>query len=182
MAYDFDGTTDYFYRSTSLTYDNGLSFSAWVNPDVNNENSGIVSALRPGTNVNFAYMLVRTDGAINATIRGTTVGDTVGAASPASLLQTGSWQHLAAFCGKNNQSVWYNGTKYTTGSAALSSTPLNPTQIEIGAESEFSQDFNGSIEMVGVWDRELTDGEFIALSKGIDPKLIPNGKLYCPLI
>jgi hypothetical protein len=147
--------------------DNGCSFSVWLR---SNDTLTAGVALGRYTTVNddrFIRISVNLVEAITFEIwPDGTSGGCSATTSDATFQTDNSWQHIVGvYNNQTNQTkIFYNGNLKTTTDCSFSS--INTTawddneQFRIGGDaSSLSQDWNGSIDELVVWNRSLTDSE-----------------------
>jgi len=181
-ALDFDGSGDYVNvgNDDSLEIDitnSNVTISAWVYPKVL-DNYEPVFAADDYDGAYYGYMLMITpDGYVWLTY-----GDGTGAGSNnrrtktgTTSLQTNTWYHVVGIIrGATDMSIFINGIddggtySGTGGDVSYSSASASIGRVRFGT---LDNEFNGSIDEVMVFNRELTEGEVrllpVLLKRGI---------------
>lgn len=85
-----------------------------------------------------------------------------------SILQLNQWQHIifikSMSTGTSRSKVWYNGSKiYDQVTNNVINYDASVTNITLGNFGGFSFPYSGKLDMVGLWNRELTDQEIQTL-------------------
>jgi len=188
MAYQLNGTSDYFPLGFTPVNQLPLTMACWFNPD--------------DVATKYALMGLGVNSGGNERISliadGSAAGDPVGAearnsssttatATTSTSFQTGSWQHAAGvFTSTTSRRAFLNG-----GGAASNSTSISFAsaidRLHVGARLSVgvaSNLFKGKIAEAAMWNVALTDDEVAALAQGISPNLIRPGSLwfYAPLV
>lgn len=165
----FSGSSQYLVANTPIAVP---PMSLWIeaNPASVTVNHETITLHNGGASTNFAFLLGRSDGAINATQRGPTAGtDDSSADAPASTMVLNQWESWGGSFSASSTNLYFGRKKWT---AAPSATlPVAFSQLVIGANqiTAFLRYWNGSLRRAGVWNVQLTDAEFFALNAGEDP-------------
>jgi hypothetical protein len=179
MARDFNGTTDEALAGSAVLTATPISFSAWFDSDAAGDDV-LVGLTASGSAQRF---IVRLSGSstIVANAR-----DGVGNkdATTSTTFSTGVWNHAgAAFASSTSRAAYLNGGG--KGTNATSSTPASIDRTSLAFSAGISAElfFDGKLAEIGIWDVELTDAEFLTLSKGLCPKFVrpANLRLYVPM-
>lgn len=87
-----------------------------------------------------------------------------GDASVSSLLQLNLWQHIVFIKSLDgNTKVWYNGTNVYNQPTNNPGNYQPTTNITLGNYGGLNFPYNGKLDMVGLWNRELTEQEIAIL-------------------
>lgn len=161
QSYDFDGSSDYLTGSfVDLDTLGQFTYSIWLNPDVNTTAYDIMNPTDAGWGAKRLY--VPATGEIYATIgKGTSPNTACG--SGYILNATGDWTHVALSV-KNSGEIrlYVNGVSYKNCSFAASMSGANPDMF-IGAQYTGNLKFNGQIDDVRIYNKQLTSEEIIAI-------------------
>jgi len=157
----FDGVNDYVVTSLNFSNFNAFTISAWVNA-ISNTTSTIASSgytvtalesfvLQRSTTPKFRLTVYNNTGSSNCDLNS---GNVTG---------LNSWDFVTAIVNTTNCSIYVNGILQAT-RAMKYPISINVGSIEIGARSlGNSQNFNGSIDEVMIFNRSLSAGEIASL-------------------
>lgn len=157
---DFDGTNDSVNISDNDKYSinttNKFTVAAWVNPDTL---SGAADFVSKGTTSNYEWAL-RYSGANVQGILWQADGTTLASAT-SSTLSTGSWQHIAMTVDLANNviTIYKNGDKLTSDTAFTGSYTNGTAALRIGERADGSNDVDGKIDEVRIYNRVLSEKE-----------------------
>ena len=177
MAFNFNGTTEY-YQNSAVLASPPMTFAAWFNCDQNTGAEGIVATGQPGST---DYHVLQVNGNVGGDpIRAGSSTGTFRSATSSTGYTVGQWHHGAASFDSSSpyRQVWLDGgSKGTDTSANVATTP---TVTEIGRRPSGSPvEFNGRIAEVGIWDVVLTDAEVAMLAAGFAPPFVRPESLVC---
>jgi hypothetical protein len=161
----FDGSNWLTSENISVSFENGITFSAWVKvTDVQVGENKLFGFISESGAYFYAAIFARDD-----SWNGQLFADMGYAASNFSLdenntlrVQSNTWAFVTFVCDNTNWSAWVNGDKVTfstPGTIDSSST----TYINIGSGVATENPFNGEIDAVGIWNRALSDAEVAEL-------------------
>lgn len=197
MAYDFDGTGDYFDFGDLSVFDelSTMTVAAFVQMDTLTADGGILTHRgTAGDNDGFIFLFddvaglsARTDtftlyveeDAANARIEGATSAAT-----------TGSWQHVGAtFLGNDSNGLRLyvggaedaNSPASSVGVSTTSTSTLNPG-VQVGDAADGTRDIDGKLAEVAAWNRVLSGAEMASLASGFSPLFFPGLIFYAPLV
>ncbi len=154
-----DGTGDYVvldgYQGADITGSGARTISAWINTS---SDGAIVSYGGTAAGQKFIF---RVEGNV---LR---VEHNGGNVKGSTIVNDGQWHHVAMTLPSGGSNGLNDITFYVDGVAetfsATSTAPLNTTttnEVHIGRDfQDFNRDFNGSIDDLGIWNRELTADE-----------------------
>lgn len=154
----FDGT-NYLQRSSLTTKLNPsgptgqFTASIWINPASFSNYQAFIGGPNGGG------FIIHTDASGGLYCNEATAGD----ASISSVLQLNQWQHIVFV--KSNQSgyrtkVWLNGTQiYNQPTNNNSNYDANVSSITLGNFGGLFFPYDGKLDMVGLWNQELTQSE-----------------------
>lgn len=161
---DYDGTNDSISVSDndafSVSTTNKLTVSAWIYPD---SNSGTRQIITKGTTSNFEWSLGSNANLYQILIWSSS-GSVIANLSLSQGFQANQWQHFAFTIDlSTNTAVAYrNGV--VAASATISGTYTNGTAaVRFGERADGSNDFDGKIDEVRIYNRILSDKEITAL-------------------
>jgi len=165
--------TSNYLRNTALSTplnpdgpDGEFTASIWINPSSFSNYQAFLGAPSGGG------FIIHTDASGAIYCNETTAGD----AFVSSTLQLNQWQHVVFV--KSNSSgyrtkVWYNGTQvYDQLTNNRSNYDASVTDITLGNYGGLGFPYNGKLDAVGLWNRELTDQEIATLynnGSGLEP-------------
>jgi hypothetical protein len=184
-ALDFDGTDDNLRLGSVLLSAAPMTVCAWVNLDNNTSahtifHIGDTAAAADRFQLDFNGA----GGGSNDPVRFVTTRSTSGTASTANFYTASTWHHG---CGRTSGAASrYSALDGTmSGEETSNLTPANLDDTNIGVRNELTDTLftDGRIAELGVWNRALSDGEILSLSKGFSPKCFPSGLVsYIPMI
>ncbi|MEP7166773.1 MAG: LamG-like jellyroll fold domain-containing protein [Candidatus Woesebacteria bacterium] len=161
---DYDGTDDSTAVSDndafSVNTTNSFTVSAWVNPDTN---SGTVNIISKGNTSNFEWSLGASTTQAQA-ILWDSGGSVIAQANISTLFSTGSWQlyTFTADLNSNTLTIYRNGV--LGGTATIAGTYTNGTaNLRFGERADGSNDYDGKIDDVRIYNRALSSGEVMRL-------------------
>ena len=181
QAFDFDGVDDYINMSnpSNLNFDASTSFSvvAWINHSKNNVGTYETVLAKQQSTVEGYYLYRSVANRTTFYVRaGTNVSNPRINGSDVDQTQ---WHFLVGVYDKtkNITSLYIDGDNKTDSREIETwGTISNSLDFLIGARSDGSQVFNGSIDEVAIFDRALTQNEILSLyNKSMD------GEGYCDL-
>jgi subtilisin-like proprotein convertase family protein len=137
-------------NSASLDITGSFSLEAWVNP-ASTSNKGVISKggtlLKYGIRITGSRVVFITNGAVRLSSKTT------------SLIPVNTWTHISATFNSSTNScnIYINGIPDT--SAVVAATPTSNTDSLFIGNSGTTTPFNGKLDEVRVWNRELTATE-----------------------
>lgn len=167
-ALDFDGVNDYaLIGTTSALNPESISFSAWIRPTAVSGDYTVYAMSNAGATIyrglwvtagalRFAW------GSVAATFRLYTTA--------ASTIAANTWQHVAAgHTGTGAPLIWINGISMSTTLTSSGVNTLPATQQSDIGRLGNNFYFQGQIDDVAVFNRQLTGGEarLLAVRRGI---------------
>jgi Concanavalin A-like lectin/glucanases superfamily len=183
VSRSFDGTDDNLLFSTSAPVTGPpLTVACWVRPS--SAANGTAVGLSRSDNGN-GYWALGADGSLIPFFeQGANTGGSASTATAGVALPTTSWSHLAGVCAAANSRTCYrNGVAGTTLTTSLTTTCNQITIGDLRLQVTDLSFRNGLIGSVGVWNVALSAGEIVALSRGVNPRMIRPGSLvfFAPL-
>lgn len=182
MARDLEsGSSQYLEYAGAVLAAEPISVSAWIKPESAATATAVFSL---GVNGGVArHTLVHTS---LSTIQAasTNSGGSGGQSTSAGTAPVGSWTQVGAMFGSSSsRKAVRNGVIATENTTALTISGLNRTLLGARYNTTLGAYFDGVVAEVGVWDVELTQAEWTALSKGISPLAVRPANLvaYWPL-
>ena len=176
QGFSFDGVNDYVSVGSRQIFNNtqSFTFSCWINANQIRNRMLITNANTINDGANLA---VWSDGVSRklALIGGNGSGDSTFGNTT---LSTSTWYHLVAvhtpYDGVNSNVTFYvNGSNDGTGMFDAG-TSLSVGNQYIGTNTTFGGFFNGIIDEIGIWNRELTPSEVTELYNLGSGKQYPN--------
>ena len=162
-ALSFDGVNAYveIADSPSLGVDTTASVAMWVNPG----SLGVVQRLytKIDSSVSGIGVDINASNQFRAFFKGGVPANSL--VTSVTTAQVGGWFHVAAtFNGSGNFIIYINGIAEQTLAQTSSSIGTNTIVARIGVRNDITNGFfNGSIEEVRVYNRELTANEIRSL-------------------
>lgn len=148
--------------SATLDLTTGMTLAAWVNPAARQQRfQSIVTKERPG---GLAYALHASSpaGRVSSTLSLGSANRTLQGGSP---LPAGIWSHLTATYDGSNQRLYVNGVQVAS-RASTGTLPTSASPLRIGNDGVLSgRAFSGMIDEVRVYDRALSQGDVVSLSR-----------------
>ena len=176
QSFSFDGTDDYLQvpDSASLDLTSQITIDAWINPAALGRR--VVDKITAGAS--DGYLLDIWPGNVRFIVG----NQGVNGSTP---LTSGAWTHIAATYDGSQMRVYVNGVldgSLTTNIAI----PVNSLPLRIGADQNGSNQFNGLIDEVEIFNRALSAAEIQSIyTAGSDGKCksVPgsiNGGIWTP--
>ena len=154
----FPGSNSAYLRDSELssTFNpNGpageFTISCWINPASFSDYQAFLGSSANG-------FIIHTDSAGALYCNEGSSGD----ATIGSLLQLNQWQHIVfvkSIASGNRTKVWYNGNKVYDQLTNNINNYQAKNIITLGNYGSFTFPYNGKLDMVGLWNRELTQSE-----------------------
>ncbi len=168
-ATSYDGVGD-LTNITGANQFNSASFSVafWISPG-SLRTQGIIGKTTVPTNQRWRIFMVDTGGKIEFDATGD-----IGNVQTATNLATGTWYHIVGTYDGTNARLYVNGV-WEKSAPAASMYNNNMNHIEI-APSETNR-FNGTIDEVMMWNRNLTDSEIAFLYESSTRKITIAGEI-----
>lgn len=165
MVLDFDGGNDLCKTGDVLEVGVPISIAALMFFDSIDDNRTTVMARREGTERAFHFRINNTGG------RPSLLTTSGGASTSTTLaVSTGEWVMVGCKLDLAGDVTFYVNEANQFIADNLTITSTNGDFVSIGAHSATPDDFHdGRYAWAGLWDRELTDWEFMQLFKGITP-------------
>lgn len=188
MSYNFDGVDDWLGNATTAPVANGpLSAVCWFKPT--SAGGHLINISDSTGNDNFRLSV----NATSLTIRLNTVdngtGDTVTSTTAAASTSDWNFTGFRMVSATERKLYFFAGPSYTYEEVnyTASKSPTVLSRLHIGSRRNSSVTdtfFTGQIAEVAVWNKELTDSEFISMSRAVSPKYFypRNLVFYSPLI
>lgn len=183
MAYDLNGSADYFEVGSAVATAAPLSMACWFNPDNTTAALALIAVGVSGGSHRFQLAIVGS--AAGDPVRASAIDAGTGDANTSTGYSAGAWQHAAGvFASTTSRSAFLNGGGKVTDTTSVSPSGLNITDIGVRWSGTRGLFFAGLIAEVGIWGAALTDEEVSALAKGVSPlKVRPQSlAFYAPLI
>lgn len=168
-ATGFDGIGD-LINITGFNQSNTTSFSValWVKPN-STRTQGIIAKTTIPTNQRWRVFMNGAGGAIEFDATGD-IGNVVSTTN----LAAGTWYHIFGTYDGTNARIYVNG-KFESSATASTMYNNNTNHIEI-APSETNR-FNGTIDEVMMWNRNLTDNEIAFVYETSIEKITTAGEI-----
>ena len=85
-------------------------------------------------------------------------------------IDDGAWHHLV-YTGDNvvGGAMWIDGSKIATDPSPFNGTQTVNDVFEIGGSSRFSEDVDGLIDDVAIWNEVISDADIASLFQGVSP-------------
>ncbi len=173
-ALDFDGTNDYIDcgNDSSLNITSNLSVSVWFKTS----NNGQMITKDSGVNGTRSFSFGITSGKINATVRDQDGSPLLGDTTQTDLTYNdGNWHHSAfIYEPSTSVKVYVDGNLVKTNTSSIVSklTDNASTKLTIGSyqNGAFTEDFNGSLSNVSIWNAALTSAQVQTLYNNGTPE------------
>ena len=163
-AYSFNGSTQYISvpTSTSISFTNGISFSAWILPSALT-NASVVDAMA-GSGNGFRTN-VRNSSSPSPIFWSCSGNYNTGITSVStSQYAVGSWYNITGTWGNDDSvRVYFNGVLQQTKYAPYNYANANPIFIGRGRQSATYEFFNGKIDDISIFNRSITPAEVTQL-------------------
>lgn len=174
-AYQFDGFNDYIEIPGQPFTNTNYSYSLWARASTLPGIGGVGNIFSIGDQtskhqtVNFANVY-GADGIIGINAGGFNNGSPATTSAPSGILPNiGQWYHIVATRNNSDMKLYVDGVLIKTTSTNMT-TPYfgSPVTAVFGTRCNFTQYFNGAIDDVSIYDREITQDEVTELyQKGI---------------
>lgn len=166
---DFDSANSEFLNDTSasgITGTTANSISVWIKPETVGT-YGVFTYQASGTDIHCALYLV-SDGSLD--FRHTSSGTLYNATTAASTITAGNWYHIVGtFSTTNGTRLYVNAGTPDTDANTGTTDSSTGSELTVGARWKSSTNdiyFNGIIDEVGYWTKELTSDEVTDLYNG----------------
>lgn len=167
-AFSFDGVNDYVALPTNiLKKNNDFSFSLWVNPSALSGNQAIFGTYFYDGTTTYGWRLDFVNSSMNFGIFGSSqvnlgIGGT---------FNNGQWYHITVTRkASTGTKVYINGTLNVSNTSTINPNYATTQYTTIGATqyqpSTVTYYFNGKIDAVNTWDKELSSDEVLGLYNG----------------
>lgn len=193
MAWDFDGTTDYFEFGDLTATRNLTTFTlaGWINMDTTTADGALMSKLNSGNDQGWMIWFDDTGFSSGRTntfswvVRETTAGNddaTIEGATNAATVDT--WQHVCGtFLAANGSGLrlYVDGIEDANSPVSTNNVAENGDTNQtpwIGASPEATRDIDGRLAEVSCWNRILSAAEVAGLAKGYSALFLPNGLVF----
>ena len=162
-AFDFDGSNDYMDMNFQMINENEFSFSFWVNPD--NQAPGSTRYIFGSTQGGSRDLFFRQNAGGEVGFQVRTASGTKSITTPSTVPQD-TWTHFVGTWKTNGDIILYmNGAQVGTDTVPNEVNDYS-NDFYLGALSNsggIASPFNGQIDEFGLWHRELTSAEVLAL-------------------
>jgi len=161
QGFSFDGVNDYINFGNVLDFDGStpFSFSFWVNPTtVGNKN-----IIQKWTNLNEGYIIYFYNNKLEFALSNTSVTNQI-VVNTVSTYTTGMQHFIVTYDGTKNASgvnIYHNGVNQSLSTVRNSLTGSTSTSanLEFGRLASSVGWYNGILDEVGIWNRELSASE-----------------------
>jgi hypothetical protein len=189
MARSFNGSSDYYSRTSAVINAVPMTFSCWFNSTAFPGGANVLGmvSIWTGLATNHRWnMGINSSGQSTAGTRSSISGSAISINSTT----TGTWNHaVARYVANNDRNAVLNGDIVNMGTDSTVvnvNTGVNRTGIAITHDQGGTPTalFNGQIAEVAIWNVALSDDNVVALSRRKSPLLVRRGALrfYAPLI
>ena len=166
-AYLYNGSDSYIEVDNSTSLNLGgdkLTLSAWVK--LNTVSGYRMIASKPYASTShaspwFSYTLHANGNKLRMVIS-TNVSSNQSINS-VNTLTTGMWYHVVGVYDGSEMKLYINGIKDSATKSITGNLNQYNTPLRIGTNGGFSEDFDGLIDQIGIWNRALTDQEITEL-------------------
>jgi hypothetical protein len=166
-AASFDGSNWLTFENISVSFENGITFSAWVKITNDQVSENKLFGFNPVDGQSFYAAVLGNYG--DGSWIGQPFADMGHGLANFALdenntlrVQPNTWTFVTFACDNTNWSAWVNGDKVTFSTPATIN-PSSTTYINIGSGVAAENPFNGQIDAVGIWNRALSDAEVAEL-------------------
>jgi len=162
-ALSFDGDDDYINagNDSSLIFENGMSISAWLKPNLSvDPNSGHIIRRNGNSISNGWYLFRQSTGTFQLQLLDHNAANTSTLGTVDYIIPAGEWIHLVVLTDRNTMKIYIDGT-LNVSTDDLTSDPLGSASADaiIGAYNGNANFFNGSIDEVKIYNYALTEDE-----------------------
>lgn len=189
MAYSFDGSNDYMFKSlVGQSYQVPTTLSCWFSAGNTAVQMGMVN-LNYSAGARWNAIELATSGAVVARAPGSVAGTAV-SATTTTTCSLNTWNHAAGvFTGEDSRTAYLNaGGKNTDTSAGGLQTVFQRinfgARVRAGTTPDPSTYYNGKLAEIGIWNVALTDAEISTLASGVKPIYVRPASIiaYIPLV
>lgn len=173
------GSSQYFQRTNGGDFDpTSGSISVWVKKESNDGTDMIISTYTNAASGGF-YLRVASTGIPNFGM-----GNGTNQISATTSLTIGTWFHIVVTWSPAGKKIYINGIAEGTSTTAETMTAGDGSGLSVGRDGKFSADyFDGLIDELGFWSRELTGDEVTALYNSGNGNQYPfTGAASTPLL
>lgn len=174
----FTGTTNYALvpNSSSLNITNTITLAAWIKPNANTTQDVLNKKIN-GTTNGYELTLSAQTAVVSQKVfvrfNQVTSGDTYRVNSTTTYPTDGTWIHIAATYDGTTIRLYVNGTLENSMAASIS-IASNTLPLGLGAQSDGTREFSGSVDDARVYNTALTQSEIQALMSTWSPPPSPE--------
>lgn len=183
MAYNFIASSSQCLSTSSIPVTTPpFTISTWFRRGSIAGNPSVVGFFQNASNGTAQLLTLRSDTKLAA---GSYNSATYDQSLSAATTTLNVWTHGAGvWASTSSRTVYVNGTAGTTNTTNISVANLNSIGIGATIRPTLSDQYNGDIADVGIWNISLTADEIISLSRGVSCLLIRPQNLifFAPLI
>lgn len=194
---DFNGSNSYVEASTNPLLENitsALTLSAWIKPN-NTGSEGAIIARRDfvgnpnGERTHFQLSITST-GAIQFAAQNNSISNSnILVTSASQTVDYQDWNHIASTFEQDTVKIYHNGqlihSQYTPNQVLSPNNHwMNIGRIHRSGGNTFFNEFNGSIDEIGIWNRAINPSEVNYLFSGSNllwSTSETNDSIYIPL-
>jgi hypothetical protein len=176
-AYSFDGIDDFISGNSNnlnVQTTNKLTLASWVyvNQFAPAPAASKIITHTDASNTGQQYALsIGNDGSLYFLAGNGDFENNGPNLSPAGQIQSNTWQHLAVVISSDSVKLYLNGNM-VMGKPENDVFPANPVDVFVFSSltnTTFNKLFNGLIDDIGIWNRDLSPCEIVALYNGQNP-------------
>jgi hypothetical protein len=187
MAYEFNGTSQYFNTASAPVTDAPLTLAAWFYPNNVTNNMTLVSVTNNAEAGSNRFFIFANGNAAGDPIETGTQGTGgLGIATTTTGFSANSWNHACGvFTSTSSRTSYLNG-----GSAGTNTATVTPSGVDrIRMAARFNSGIaglylSGQLAEIGIWNAALTAAEVASLADGMTcDKVRPQSLVfYAPLV
>lgn len=185
MAYNFVASSSQCLSSSSTPITAPpFTISVWFRRGTISGTPTVVGLCQNSSNGAAQVLTIRSDGKLAAGTYNPANG-TYDQSLSSIATTSNVWTHGAGvWASITSRTVYLNGTAATTNTTSINPSNINSIGIGATVRPTFSDQYNGDIADVGIWNIALTADEITSLSRGISCQLIrpQNLLFFAPLI
>jgi uncharacterized repeat protein (TIGR01451 family) len=177
LAIDLDGVDDYGLTpgGPSLDITNAITLAAWIRP----EKAGTQYIVKKGlqSNTDGYELSLSSSGKVFTRFNQTSSGNTYRIDTTSSYPTDGTtWVHLAATYDGSDIRLYFNGAEENMSAPLAFTIATNSLPLGIGAQSDGSRMFQGSMDEARVYTRALDASEIVQLAAVPESIILADGQ------
>ena len=187
MAYQFSGSGQNLYSTSTPVTATPLTMACWMNKTATTQGSVLVGIYWNGSDFWYAFYLYASRTADGQKVSlGLGNNNSFNSTEATATYTAGTWHHVCGvYTSPTSRTIYMDGGNEATGTFSLTPTNLNSVSIAASKRLVTTDNyFDGSLAEVAIWDAALTKAEAGSLADGMSPQLVrpQNLRVYVPLV